>query len=165
MADIVRTFEDYCELEPKTIPTITDGDARLGAYYFSYGTRSVQNLLTNPDEFCEDKVHVLLEPVRRKSEISSGGLSIKSRLYSSKYLLVWRDNYDKNYFNEKGTDQAESKYSTRIEPMLPVYAALEKQFIACEGLELVQHDNIDITDALDANLTGLVCTFQFRAYE
>ena len=65
MADIVRTFEDYCN---------------TNEYYFSYGTRSVQNLLTNPDEFCEDKVHVLLEPVRRKSEISSGGLSIKSRL-------------------------------------------------------------------------------------
>ena len=150
--DIVRVFESFCT---------------TNEYFFSYGTRSVQNLLTNPDDYCKDKVHLLLEPVRRKSEVTAGvtGLSVKSRLYSGKYMFVLRDNFDLNYFNEKGTDQAESKYTTRIEPLLPLYAALEKRFIACENLDLVGHDNIDITDALDANLTGLVCTFQFRAYE
>jgi hypothetical protein len=148
--DIVRIFQQFC----------IDND-----YYFSYGTRSVQNLLTNPDTFNEDKVHLLLEPVRRISNVSNGGLSVRTRTYSGKYMFVLRDNYDLNYFNEKGTDEAESKYTTRIEPLLPLYAALEKQFIACNDLDLVAHDNIDITDALDANLTGLVCTFQFRAYE
>ena len=148
--DIVRIFEDYSETQD---------------YFFSYGTLAVQNLLTNPESYTEDKVHLLLEPVRRKTEISNGGLSVRSRLYSGKYMLVLRDNFDLNHFNEKGTNPAVSKYSTRIEPLLTLYAALEKQFIACEGLDLVSHENIDVTDALDANLTGLICTFQFRAYE
>ena len=148
--DIVRVFEDYCN---------------TNEYYFGYGTTAVQNLLTNPDSFCEEKVHLLLEPVRRVSNISNGGLSVRTRTYSGKYMLVLRDNFDLNFFNEKGTDQTQSKYSTRIEPLLPLYAALEKQFISCDGLDLLQHENIDVTDALDANMTGLICTFQFRAYE
>jgi hypothetical protein len=118
--DIVRVFQNFCI---------------ANNYYFSYGTRSVQNLLTNPDTFNEDKVHLLLEPVRRISNVSNGGVSVRTRTYSGKYMFVLRDNFDLNYFNEKGTDEAESKYTTRIEPLLPLYAALEKHFITCDGLD------------------------------
>lgn len=148
--DIVRIFEDYC----------IDKD-----FYFSYGTKAVQNLLTAPNDFQADKIHILLDPVRRISNFTTSGMSVRTRTYQGRYMLVLRDDFDLHYFNEKGSDEATSKYSTRIEPLLPVYAALEKQFIACDGYEITQHENIDVTDALDANLTGLVCNFQIRVYE
>lgn len=148
--DIVRIFENYCTAQE---------------FYFSYGTKAVQNLLTAPHDFDCDKVHILLDPVRRISNFSNTGMSVRTRTYQGRYLLVLRDDFDKHYFNEKGCEIESSKYSTRIEPLLPVYAALEKQFIACDGYEITQHENIDVTDALDANLTGLVCTFQIRVYE
>ena len=97
--DIVRIFQQFC----------INND-----YYFSYGTTSVQNLLTNPDSFNEDKVHLLLEPVRRRSDVSNGGLSVRSRSYSGKYMFVVRDNFDLNYFNEKGTDEAETAREAAI---------------------------------------------------
>jgi hypothetical protein len=151
MADIVRIFEDYCDDQE---------------YYFGYGTTSIQNLLTNPNDYTTDKVHLLLEPVRRKSEVNNTnfGFNVKSRLFTGKYMLVLRDNFDLHFFNEKGQNEATSKYSTRIEPLLTNYALLEKYFMACEGLDLVQHDNFDVTDALDANMTGLIVNFQFRQW-
>lgn len=147
--DIVRVFKDYCD----------NND-----FFFGYGTTFIQNLLTNPQDHTADKIHLLLEPVRRRSEISSGGLNVTTRLYSGKYLLVLRDDYDLHYFNEKGSNPATSKYTTRIEPLLTVYAALEKRLMACDGFDVVFHDNIDITDVLDANMTGLLCNFQIRQF-
>lgn len=148
--DIVRIFENY---------------ATAREYCFIYGTKAVQNLLTNPHNFEQDKIHILLDPVRRVSEITAQGLSVRSRRYIGRYMILLRDDFDKPYFNEKGADSQQSKYTCNIEPLLPVYAAIEKQFFACDGYDVLQHENIDVTDALDANMTGLVCTFQIRVYE
>ena len=148
--DIVRVFEEYCETKD---------------YYFSYGAMVVHNLLTGVDSCDLDKVYLLLQPMDRKTEVSNGGLSVVSRLYSGKYLLVLSDNFDLNYFNEKGSDQALSKYTTKIEPLQITYAALEKRLMTCDGIDVVSHTNFDVTDILDVNLTGLSCTYQFRIYE
>ena len=146
--DIVRVFQQY---------------AADQGYYFSYGTRSIHNLLTNPNSYEQDKVHILLEPLRRRSDL--GEFGVLSRVATGSFMFVLRDNFDLNFFNEKGTDEQAGKFTTRIEPLLAIFAAFEKYLMNCAGVTLLSSETLEVTDALDANLTGLSCTMQMRVYE
>lgn len=147
--DIVRIFEQYCN------------DNNI---IFQYGSKSVLNL-TQVDSLDDaDKIHILLDKPRRKSEFNS--ITRESILYSGNFFIVLTDNYDNDYFKNPNTkDAADSKYTTKIEPLLLAFKNLERYIVSCGAMDVVLSENIDATDVLDENFTGLWVTYQYRSYE
>jgi hypothetical protein len=148
--DIVEIFEDY---------------ATTQSFRYKYGNRNVLNLLQSNSADFPDQVHLLVESVTRQSEIGSMGLSRNAVLYSGRYILALPDDYASHVYNENETDISKSKYKIKIKPLLTNFKELESQFMACDGLDILTHENSDTINFLDANLTGLFCTFKFRVYE
>ena len=147
--DIVEIFEDY---------------AAVNSFRYKYGNKNVLNLLQSNSAEFPNQVHLLVETVKRKSEIGDSGLSRKSVLFSGRYLLVVSDDYSTHVFNENEAQVPKSKYKEKILPLLSVWESLEAQFIACEGYDILSHENYDVTNELDANLTGLLVNYQMRVY-
>ena len=104
---------------------------------YHYGKKAALNLLDGSLD--ADKIFLLHEFTNRKSEYSD---------------------LDQQYFAEAGTPET-SKYTVNIEPLLQVFQSIGNS-IACLGLEVTQWDNIDVTDALDANMDGLLCSYKLR---
>ena len=146
MADLVRILEDY---------------SNSNDIIFRYGSKSHLNLLEGREELTEDKVHLLLFPVRR-------GLfdrSTSSRVVNGSFFLVMPDNFDRHYFNEREQPTADSKYTLKIEP-LNVYATSMQIYLdSCGEIDVLTFDSVEAIDVLDANVTGLFITYQFRVYE
>ncbi|KAF2518263.1 hypothetical protein E0W68_09570 [Flavobacterium salilacus subsp. salilacus] len=143
MKDIVRILEDLAvekELE------------------YHYGKKAALNLLDGSAE--AGKTYLLHEFTNRKSEYNSTGTKITAVEYEGKFFLVKHADYDQHYFAETGT-QATSKYVTNIEPLLQIFTQLGDR-LACLGTVVTQWDNIDVTDALDANMDGLLCSYKIR---
>lgn len=144
--DLVRILETYSN----------DNDI-----VFRYGSKSHLNLLEGREELTEDKVHVLLFPLRRGVYNRSNS----SRLVNGNLFLVLPDNYDRHYFNERGQDTADSKFVLKVEPLINTSKALENYLSYCNNVEIVSYESVEAIDVLDANLSGLFVTFQVRVYE
>lgn len=148
--DIVEIFEDFAAAQD---------------YRYKYGNKAVLNLIQSRSADLPNEIHLLLENVRRKAEIGSSGLSRKAVVFSGRYFLVVPDDYSTHVYNENESQVSKSKYKEKILPLLTVWKALEAQFIACDGYDILSHENFDVVNELDANLTGLLCTYQIRVYE
>jgi hypothetical protein len=144
MADIVRIIESFCN----------SNDLQ-----FHYGSKSHINLIDANSDLCPDKVHLLMFPPRRGNLINS------SRVCSGNFFYVKPDNFAQEYFNETDGDNCESKYDTCIEPLLKSLDVLEQKLRWCEGIDIISFESVDAIDVLDANMSGLWVTFQFRVYE
>lgn len=146
MADLVRILEAY---------------SNANDIIFRYGSKSHLNLLEGREELTEDKVHLLLFPVRR----ALFSRSDSARVVSGSFFLVMPDNMDRHYFNEREQLVEESKYALKIEP-LNIYAqSLQIYLDSCGELDVLTFDSVEAIDVLDANVTGLFITYQFRVYE
>jgi hypothetical protein len=143
MKDIVRLLQDIA-----TSKGIT----------YHYGKKAALNLLDGTLD--ANTIFLLHEYTNRKSEYNTSGTKIVAATYEGKFFLVKHSDYDQQYFAEAGTPQT-SKYTTNIEPLLQVFASIGNS-LACTGMEVKQWDNIDVTDALDANMDGLLCTYKIR---
>jgi len=143
MKDIVRILQDIAEGHNLT---------------YHYGKKAALNLLDGTLD--ADNIFLLHEFTNRKSEYNSSGTKIIAANYEGKFFLVKHSDYDQQYFAEAGTE-ATSKYVTNIEPLLTVFNSIGNR-LACMGHSVVQWDNIDVTDALDANMDGLLCTYKIR---
>lgn len=143
MADIVRILQDIAENNQLT---------------YHYGKKAALNLLDGSPE--PDKVYLLHEFTNRKSEYNNSGTRIVAANYEGKFFLVKHSDYDMHYFNEVAPEEG-SKYVTNIEPLLAVFAAIGNE-LACAGYEVSQWDNIDVTDALDGNMDGLLCSYRIK---
>lgn len=141
--DIVRILQTAAEAKELT---------------YHYGKKAALNLLDGTLE--PDKIFLLHEFTNRKSEYNSSGTRIQATNYEGKFFLVKHSNYDQQYFQEAG-EESTSKYTVNIEPLLTVFKELG-DYLACEGVEVSQWDNIDVTDALDANMDGLLCSYRIR---
>jgi hypothetical protein len=75
------------------------------------------------------------------------------------------DDFAQEYHNETDQDNCEAKYTSRIEPLIKSLDALEQKLKWCEGIDIVSFESVDAIDVLDANMSGLWVTFQFRLYE
>lgn len=144
MADLVRILETFC----------ASNDVQ-----FHYGNKSHLNLIDSNSDLCPDKIHLLLFPLRRSNVIDS------ARIYNGNFFYVKPDNFAQEYFNETEGENCESKYTTCIEPLIKSLDELEKKLRWCEGIDIVSFESVDAIDVLDANMSGLWVTFQFRVYE
>jgi hypothetical protein len=143
MKDIVRILEDIALEKELT---------------YHYGKKAALNLLDGSLE--PEKIFLLHEFTNRKSEYNDSGTMIIAANYEGKFFLVKHSDYDQQYFAEAGAPET-SKYTINIEPLLQVFQSIGNS-LACEGIEVNQWDNIDVTDALDANMDGLLCSYKLR---
>lgn len=144
MADLVRILESTCNANDTE---------------FHYGNKSHLNLIDANSDLCPDKVHLLLFPLRRGNLINS------TRIYNGNFFYVKPDDFAQEYFNETEQDNCESKYDTCIEPLIKSLDLLEQKLRWCEGIDIVSFESTDAIDVLDANMSGLWVTFQFKVYE
>jgi hypothetical protein len=144
MKDIVRILQDICNDKGIT---------------YHYGKKAALNLLDGSLD--ADKVFLLHEFTNRKSEYNSTGTKIVATSFEGKFFLVKHSDFDQQYFQEVG-DENTSKYTVNIEPLLQVFQAIGNT-LACIDMNVLQWDNIDVTDALDANMDGLLCTYKIKA--
>ena len=146
MKDIVRILQDIAEGQNLT---------------YHYGRKAALNLLDG--SLSADTIFLLHEFTNRKSEYNSSGTKIIAANYEGKFFLVKHADYSQQYFAEAGTPET-SKYTLNIEPLLEVFTSIGNS-LACLGMEISQWENIDVTDALDANMDGLLCTYKIRIHE
>ena len=122
------------------------------------GKKAALNLLDGTLE--ADTIFLLHEFTNRKSEYNTSGTKITAATYEGKFFVVKHADYDQHYFAERATEET-SKYTTNIEPLLQVFGSIGDS-LACLEAEVTQWDNIDVTDALDANMDGLLCSYKIR---
>lgn len=144
MADLVRILETFCEANDTQ---------------FHYGSKSHLNLIDSNSDLCPNKIHLLLFPLRRGNVIDN------ARIYNGNFFYVMPDDFSNQYHNETGAEVCEGKYTDRIEPLIKSLDNLEKKLRWCEGIDIVSFESVDAVDVLDANMSGLWVTFQFRVYE
>jgi len=125
---------------------------------YHYGKKAALNLLDGTLE--ADTIFLLHEFTNRKSEYNTSGTKITAATYEGKFFLVKHADYDQQYFAERGTQET-SKYTTNIAPLLIVFQDIGNT-LACLDAEVTQWDNIDVTDALDANMDGLLCSYRVK---
>ena len=143
MKDIVRILQDIAL-------------SKNLAYH--YGKKAALNLLDGTLE--PDKIFLLHEFTNRKSEYNTSGTKITAATYAGKFFLVKHADFDQQYFAERGNEET-SKYATNIAPLLGVFQDIGNT-LACLDAEVSQWDNIDVTDALDANMDGLLCSYRIK---
>lgn len=141
--DIVRILEDIA-----TAKGIT----------YHYGKKAALNLLQGTTD--AGIIYLLHEFTNRKSEYNQTGTMITATNYEGKFFLVKQSDRDMPYFDEKN-NQEQSKFTVNIEPLLSQFKAIGNT-LACAGAEVLQWDNIDVTDVLDANMDGLLCTYKIK---
>lgn len=144
--DIVRIFEDIAEANDMI---------------YHYGSQQVINLIdTKVEALQEGKIYFLHERTNRTSEYNSFGTAIAANVYDGKFFLVKQGKLDQHYFQEVGT-QAASKYSTNIEPLLAVFRTIGNN-LGCSNITVIAWSNIDVSNVLDANMDGLLCTYKVK---
>jgi len=143
MKDIVRILQDIAL-------------SKNLAYH--YGKKAALNLLDGTLE--PDKIFLLHEFTNRKSEYNTSGTKITAATYEGKFFLVKHADFDQQYFAERGNEET-SKYTLNIAPLLTVFQDIGNT-LACLDAEVSQWDNIDVTDALDANMDGLLCSYRVK---
>ncbi|RZJ75863.1 MAG: hypothetical protein EOO45_04255 [Flavobacterium sp.] len=143
MKDIVRILQDIAE---------------NNNLIYHYGKKAALNLLDGSLD--ADKVFLLHEFTNRKSEYNTSGTKIVAANYDGKFFLVKHADYDQNYFAEGGNEET-SKYTGNIEPLLAVFETLGNA-LACMNLNVSRWENVDVTDALDVNMDGLLCSYSIR---
>ena len=142
----------------KDIVRILQAIAEEKNIQYHYGKKAALNLLDGTLE--ADKIFLLHEFTNRKSEYNSTGTMITAANYEGKFFLVKHSDYGQHYFAERG-QEGQSKYTLNIEPLLSVFNSIGNS-LACMGYTVAQWDNIDVTDALDANMDGLLCTYKIH---
>lgn len=126
--------------------------------HYHYGKKAALNLLDGSLE--PYKIFLLHEFTNRKSSYNQTGTKIEATEYEGKFFLVKHADYNLHFYAEAG-DAETGKYATGIEPLLDIFSTLGNG-LACQGHEVTQWDNIDVTDALDANMDGLLCSYKIK---
>lgn len=125
---------------------------------YHYGKKAALNLLDGSPE--PDRMFLLHEFTNRKSSYNQTGTKIEATEYEGKFFLVKHADYNLHFYAEAG-DTETGKYATGIEPLLTVFTTLGNS-LACLGHQVIQWDNIDVTDALDANMDGILCSYKIK---
>jgi hypothetical protein len=141
MVDFVRILKQYVESQN---------------IKYEYGRKANLNLLkSNLDN---EQIYCLHEPSPRKSKMNATNTRVQSYVFTGMFFLVKQSTMDMPYFTEMANDEARSKYVLNIEPMLEVYQSMVNNF-ACQDIEILQFDCIDVVNVLDTNKDGLLVTY------
>ena len=143
MRDLVRILEEYCE----------DNDIQ-----FEYGSEQHLNLIQG--DIDNNRIYLLLFPVTRRTSANAGSIKVQGRRYVGRFMLLKGSDYANHYFKENNTDQATSKYTVNIEPLLTVNESILNGLM-CADLEIERHECDDAINVLDANKDGLWCRFVY----
>ena len=135
--DLTRIIENICN--------------ELG-YNYVYGNKSHINLIDQNGALEPNKINLLLFPVNRANKNNNDS----SRTYNGNFFFVMPDEFAQSYSD---------KFDNKIEPCIISLDALEDKISYCEDIDILQFTSIDAVDILDANLSGLWVTFQFKVYE
>lgn len=144
MKDIVRVFEDY---------------AAAQGWEYRYGSHAHINLLTG--EIDPTKVHLLLFPPDRLGIRNNLGTATRGHNFKGRFFLVVAADYDLHYFNENGSSQTDSKYTTNVEPLLQIHDDMFTA-LACGDIEIDTWGCKDAIDVLDANKDGIWCNYSIN---
>ena len=140
---------------------IIETECIASCFQFHYGNKSHLNLIDQNGELEPDKTHLLLFPVRR----GQFDKNTNSRVYNGNFFFVRPDEFAQNYYNETDADNCESKYESKIEPLITALNSFELKMQSCYDLDIVSWESVDAVDVIDANMSGLWVTFQIRSYE
>lgn len=143
MDDLVRILQTYC------------GANNIS---FHYGSEAHLNLLDG--DLDNDKVYLLLFPVKRKTIQSVNSLTVQGRRFTGRYMLLKGSDYANHYFNENEKDEVTSKYTLNIEPLLNLNDSIVSGLM-CAGLEIDNHECDDAVNVLDSNKDGVWCSFNY----
>lgn len=144
MVDFVRILKAYCD--------------NKGIQY-EYGRKANLNLLKATLD--NDKVYCLHEPSPRKAVMNATNTRVQSYMFSGMFFLVKQSTIDMPYFTEMANDEARSKYVLNIEPLLNEYQLMVNSF-ACQDIDILQFDCIDVVNVLDTNKDGLLVTYSVQ---
>jgi hypothetical protein len=134
MTDIVRIWEQY---------------ANSKGYVFKHGQSSYLNLLDVQDAWTGELDTVYFLHENREGTNVKGTNFIKGMRYVGKFFLVKHADLDQHYFEVNG------KYPNNIEPLIQAFRNIESDF-GCTDIIFESFKFIEVTDALDANLDGLL---------
>ena len=143
--DIQRYLDDY--FTSKDMP-------------FIVGTKGIQNLFRNADILQSQKIHFFCDPILRKPTTNAYGKETKL-IASTTYCIAVTSTMDMPYFNEKNTDNAQSKFTLNIEPLIAVMNGIVRD-LSCGGYDIT-FDYVDVTDVKDVNFDGLIGSITFTS--
>ena len=147
MRDLVRILESYCA---------------TNSIEFRYGSEQHLNLLQGTLTY--DQIYLLLFPVTRLTVQNADSIKVQGTRFTGRFMLVRGSDYANHYFNENQKDQATSKYTINIEPLLTTNRAIAEHLMCNESLIIDQHQCQDAVNVMDANKDGLWCTFNYRQF-
>lgn len=125
---------------------------------FIVGTKGIQNLFRNADILQSKKVHFFCDPILRKPVTNKYG--VQSRMVSTTtYCLAVTSTMDMPYFNELNTNNAHTKFTLNIEPLIEVMNGIVRD-LSCNGYDVI-FDYVDVTDVKDVNFDGLIGSISF----
>lgn len=144
MTDIVEVFSGYCdELE----------------WNFSYGNAANLNLLRS--NALTDDVYFLLDPVTRVKEKGQyGGTGLVT--FNGSFMVVVKSTLDNVYHNQKEVNSSDGKYEKNIKPLLTDGLDSLESLIDCSEYQINNWSIIDVINALDVNLDGVIVTFEIQ---
>jgi hypothetical protein len=120
---------------------------------FVPGKKAIQNLFSNVDVLQSQKVHFFCDPFLRAPNVSNQGV-INYVTSSTTFCLAVTSTLDLPYFNETNQDNANSKYTLKIEPLIVILNEIVKD-LNCNGFT-VSFDYTDATNVMDINFDGLI---------
>jgi hypothetical protein len=141
MTDFVRILQTYCN--GKNIE-------------YHYGRKANLNLLKATLD--NTKVYCLHEPSPRKAKMNTTNTKVDKYLFTGMFFLVKQSTLDMPYFTEMNNSETRSKYVLNIEPLLAVYETMINNF-ACQDIDIIAFDSIDVVNVLDTNKDGLLVTY------
>jgi hypothetical protein len=125
---------------------------------FIVGTKGIQNLFNNSDILQSKKIHFFCDPILRKPVINKFGQQTKL-VATTSYCIAVTSTMDMPYFNEKNTDNAGSKFTLNIEPLIEVMNTIVKE-LSCFGYDIT-FDYVDVTNVKSVNFDGLIGSISF----
>lgn len=125
---------------------------------FVVGNKGIQNLFMNKDVLQSQKIHFFCDPILRKPTTNAYGKQTKI-IASTNYCLAVTSTMDMPYFNEKNTDNSDSKFTLNIEPLIAVMNGIVID-LSCDGFD-VTFDYLDVINVKDINFDGLIGSITF----
>lgn len=143
MSDIVEVFETYADSY---------------GWQFSYGNKYNQNLLQS--DLVGGRVYMILDPVTRVRAHSQYGGTGDST-FTGSFLLVVKSTIDQVYHNQQNdfVPPVEGKYNQNIKPLLTTEIIKLENELDCSAYEITNWSIIDVVNALDINVDGILVTF------